>query len=131
MNRERALELLQAVARGDVPPAAAIARLAHAPVAELGEATLDLHRALRQGFPEVVLAAGKTVDQTLAIVKRLAEAGQGVLVTRADDAQRSALENAFPAASINAQARTVWLEPVEPLTPVTTVSVPSGISRSP
>ena len=115
MNRERALELLHAVARGEVFPEAAIARLAQAPVAELGEATLDLHRALRQGFPEVVLGAGKTVEQTLAIVARLAEDGQGVLVTRADDAQRSALQNAFPAATINSMARTVWLEPREPV----------------
>lgn len=114
MNRERARTLLQQVARGEVEPEAALEALAQAPFAELADATLDLHRALRQGFPEVVLGERKSVEQVLDIVRRLAEAGQGVLVTRATAEQQAALGAAHRGAEVNALARTVWLPAKEP-----------------
>lgn len=127
------MELLQAVARGDVPAEAAMAQLAGAPVAELGEATLDMHRALRQGFPEVVLAPGKTEAQLLSIVERLAAAGQGVLITRLDDAQRAALRNSFPQMALHEAARTGWIEPTEarPVTAGRVLVVTAGTSDLP
>lgn len=118
MNRERALRLLRAVAAGEVSSEAALQELSHAPVAELADATLDMHRALRQGFPEVVLAEGKSLGQTCGIVSRLAEAGQGVLVTRASEAQRSALTAAHPDAESNELARTIWIPSRDPISQV-------------
>ena len=46
------------------------------PIEQLGFATLDLHRAVRRGFPEVVYGAGKTVAQIVGIVQALRRAGQ-------------------------------------------------------
>jgi NCAIR mutase (PurE)-related protein len=76
-------------------------------VESLGFATVDHHRALRQGYPEVVFGAGKTVEQVVAIVERIAKHDEGFLVTRADAETREALSVRFPAARVNAVARTV------------------------
>jgi hypothetical protein len=115
MRRERVLALLEQVAAGELAPGAAVDRLALDPIESMGFATIDHHRALRQGYPEVVLAQGKTDDQVLAIAERIAARGQGLLVTRADGPARRALAGRFPAAEINDLGRTVHLAGDEPL----------------
>ncbi|MDF1501515.1 nickel pincer cofactor biosynthesis protein LarB [Roseisolibacter sp. H3M3-2] len=110
MRRDRAMRLLEAVARGEVPPAAALDELALPPVEAVdGFAQLDHHRALRQGMPEVVFGQGKTAAQCVAICERLEARDGGFLVTRADDATRTALAARFPGAAANPLARTVRL----------------------
>jgi NCAIR mutase (PurE)-related protein len=56
------------------------------PYEDLGFAKIDHHRGLRQGFPEVVYAKGKTPQQVVAIVRGILRPGttQNVLITRAD-----------------------------------------------
>lgn len=109
MKRERARALLEDVAAGRLTIEHALAQLDAAPTEELGFATLDHHRALRQGFPEVVFGQGKQPSQVVAICERLAEHGDGFLVTRAADDVRAAVRTRFPAAEENAVARTLWL----------------------
>lgn len=77
-------ELLEQLAAGDVDVDAALEQLARRPAAEhLGRvATLDHHRALRTGQPEVVYGEGKRPDEIAVIVDRLKGRGQPVLVTR-------------------------------------------------
>lgn len=109
MNRDRAVELLRAVSEGRVSPKQALDELSQPPVESLPFATLDHHRSIRQGFPEVVFGANKTAGQIVAIAERIAERGHGVLVTRASADAQAALEARFPAAHVNATARTVSL----------------------
>jgi NCAIR mutase (PurE)-related protein len=109
VRRERVRALLDEVAQGRVSIDQALERLDDAPVDELGFATLDRHRALRQGFPEVVFGEGKRPEQTAAICERLASQGDGFLVTRADAESRAALAARWPQAEVNASARTVLL----------------------
>ena len=53
------------------------------PVEAVGDfAMLDHHRAIRQGFPEVVFGQNKRPEQVVAIARRLAERNDRVLVTR-------------------------------------------------
>ena len=61
--------LLTLVQRGvlDVPDA--LHQLRTMPYENLGFASLDHHRALRQGFPEVIFCEGKTECQVVAIAK--------------------------------------------------------------
>ena len=63
--------LLDAVAGGQLQVDAALSQLDDAPVDDLGFASVDQHRALRQGFPEVVFGQGKSPDQVEAICARL------------------------------------------------------------
>lgn len=80
---ERALRrLLDAVRADRTSVDAAVERLKGAPYERLGDvATLDTHRALRVGVPEVVLAESKTAAQIAAIARRIAARGP-LLVTR-------------------------------------------------
>ena len=114
MIRDRVRDLLGQVAEGTLPVADALERLSRPPVEQLPYATIDHHRSLRQGYPEVVYAPGKTVDQVVGIAERIAERGDGFLVTRADDATRAALGGRFSGAEINDLGRIVWLPPAEP-----------------
>src|SRR5947209_20524341 len=95
--RDEMEEMLEAVRRGEVSPRQALDRLAGLPFRDLGFARADVHRELRQGAPEAVLAEGKTPGQVTEIVEALVSAGAGsVLVTRADVAVREAGLDAYP-----------------------------------
>jgi NCAIR mutase (PurE)-related protein len=109
-------DLLGKVADGSVAVESALASLAQEPAESLGFATIDHHRALRQGFPEVVYGAGKTTEQLIAITQRIAERGDGVLATRVPDEAAPMLLAALPGAEHNALARTVVLRATEPVT---------------
>ena len=109
MDAKRLSELLNAVARGDVAPDEAAERLRHMPFEDLGFAKLDHHRALRCGFPEVVFCQGKTTEQVLAIVGRLAERGATVLATRAGPDLYEAVRAAHPKAVYHEPARAIVL----------------------
>jgi NCAIR mutase (PurE)-related protein len=109
MIRERARALLSEVARGTLGVEAALDRLAFEPAETLAIATIDHHRALRHGFPEVVYAPGKTREQTLVIAERLAERGDGFLVTRADPQTLEALGRRFAGCEVNELGRTAYL----------------------
>ena len=109
MIRERVRILLEDVAAGRASVDQALAHLDAAPAESLPFATIDHHRALRAGYPEVVFGEGKTVEQIVTICERLAAQGDGFLVTRAGDAERAAVTARFPGAHANAAARTVRL----------------------
>lgn len=109
MTRERVLLLLQAVAGGSVPAADALRELSLAPFETTEFATIDHHRALRQGFPEVIFGEGKTAEQVVAIASHVEARGGGFLVTRAGVEVREALAAEFPGARLNEVARTVSL----------------------
>jgi NCAIR mutase (PurE)-related protein len=87
MNQAELLKILESVQAGKVSPSAAIERLKHLPFEDLGFAKVDHHRALRQGFAEVVFAKGKTPQQVAEIVRAMLQkkdSRHNVLVTRAD-----------------------------------------------
>ena len=114
MIRDRVLALLRQVADGQMDIHAALDRLARDPIESLPFATIDHHRALRQGYPEVILGQGKTTDQVVTIAERIAARGEGFLVTRADENARAALAAAFAGLAINELGRCAYLAPSEP-----------------
>jgi NCAIR mutase (PurE)-related protein len=109
MRRERATALLEQVAAGQLSVDAALRQLDAAPVEEIGVATVDTHRALRQGYPEVVFGEGKSPEQIVAICERLEAHRDGFLVTRVAAESQSALRARFPAVEVNTLGRTVLL----------------------
>ncbi|WP_260705276.1 nickel pincer cofactor biosynthesis protein LarB [Edaphobacter flagellatus] len=109
MNRSTLLDLLAAVERGEVAPAAAAERLSSLPFEDIGHARIDHHRTLRSGLPEVIYAAGKSPEQTAEIFARMAAAGSDVLATRVDAPAALAVLNAVPAATHHPQARAITL----------------------
>jgi hypothetical protein len=91
MTENDLLKLLEEVRTGALVPARAVERLKNLPFEDLDFAKVDHHRALRQGFAEVVFGKGKTAQQVALIVKALlgrekdiSKGRQNILVTRAD-----------------------------------------------
>src|SRR6266496_3689807 len=68
-------DLLDQVARGEIGTTAALDQLIQAfraqPYEDLRFARVDHHRAIRQGFPEVILGLGKTPAQIAAIAAEI------------------------------------------------------------
>lgn len=115
MTPERVRALLGDVAAGRTTAEEAERRLAWTPVEETGFATIDHHRALRHGFPEVIFGEGKTPEQLVAIAERIAARGDGVLATRVSLAAADLLRARLPSVELNAPARTAYLAPATPV----------------
>lgn len=83
MDTEETRKLLQDVADGRESVGDALLKLQAAPFEDLGFAKVDLHRGLRQGFPEVIYGAGKTAEEIAGILAAQKNAGEKrVIVTR-------------------------------------------------
>lgn len=107
MIRARVRALLADVAAGATSVDDALTRLDAEPIETLSHTTVDHHRALRSGFPEVVYAAGKTEAQVVEICASIAARSERFLVTRSSAEQRAALALKFPDAIASDVARTV------------------------
>jgi pyridinium-3,5-biscarboxylic acid mononucleotide synthase len=101
--------LLRRVASGRATVDEAARALADLPFAELGYATVDTHRSLRSGFPEVVYGERKSLAQLEGIVGALWGRGQPVLVTRLAADKAHALRRRWPAALYYEEARILHL----------------------
>jgi NCAIR mutase (PurE)-related protein len=107
MDEPTLRRLLTRLAAGRLPLDEAVARLKAAPIERLGDlATLDTHRALRQGMPEVVLAERKTAAQVAAIARRLAAHGP-LLVTRLSPDKAAAVKRAVKGSVYDPVSRTL------------------------
>ncbi|HSH95231.1 MAG TPA: nickel pincer cofactor biosynthesis protein LarB [Roseimicrobium sp.] len=110
MTQSEANQLLQRFREGKATQAEVLHAFQAAPVADLGFAQVDTHRALRKGFPEVIFGAGKTPVQIVAIARKLLAADGRVLITRITDAHAKALKRAFKKAVHHEAARCVTIE---------------------
>jgi NCAIR mutase (PurE)-related protein len=119
-------ELLHDVAAGRLSPETAAGRLRQLPYEDLTFARIDHHRSLRQGHPEVIFCAGKTIAQVVAIAERLAAAEGAFLGTRATEEMAQSLSTQFERLQWNPLARTVYLPPAVPAPVVGTVLVASA-----
>ena len=113
MIRDRVQALLRQVAEGSLAVEAAIDSLSFDAVESLPFASIDHHRALRQGYPEVIYAPGKTPEQVVAIAERIVERSGGFLATRLSDEGMGAVAARFPDVEINRLGRTAHLPGIE------------------
>ena len=81
-----------------------------APIADLGFAQVDTHRALRKGFPEVIFGAGKTPEQVVKIATKLVAQEQRVLITRVSAEHTKAIRRKFKQATVHQLARCVTID---------------------
>jgi pyridinium-3,5-biscarboxylic acid mononucleotide synthase len=91
MTLDEIASVLDGYKSGGMDRHAALERLSGLPSKELGFAVLDSQRALRQGFPEVIYAAGKSVERFAAIFAQLLEGTEPILATRALPGQYEAV----------------------------------------
>jgi pyridinium-3,5-biscarboxylic acid mononucleotide synthase len=110
MDQEAVRALLAEVAGGTRDIDNALAALRALPFEDIGFATLDHHRTLRWGFPEVIFCAGKTAGQVAEIAFRLAERSPRILGTRATFEQYQAAQALAPDLQYHELARCIWLD---------------------
>jgi hypothetical protein len=110
MTADEAAKLLDDFRAGKIPREKVLQAFQAAPVADLGFAQVDTHRALRKNFPEVIFGAGKTPEQVVKIAAKLLEHGQQVLVTRITAEHARALKKKFKRAVHHDLARCVTIE---------------------
>lgn len=101
-------ELLEGIRAGRVGVEEAIERLKVFPYENMGFASIDHHRALRCGFPEVIFCQGKETAHIVKIAGSILGAGGGLLATRIGPEAAAVLLAEFPGAVHNATARTVY-----------------------
>ena len=118
MNRKELLKLLDQVRTGRVTPEGAAEELRHLPYEDLGFARTDNHRALRQGFPEVIFCEGKTVEQVAAIAARLLRHHGTLLATRASLEMFEAIKAGEPRATYHPLSRAIVVKSARPAPPV-------------
>jgi len=110
MSPEGIERLLKSVQAGRVTVEDAVQRLRTLPFEDLGFASLDHHRSLRQGFPEVLLCEGKTAKQSVAIARSLIKKSGPFLATRVEPAIAKAILKLDRRARYHADARIVAID---------------------
>ena len=110
MTTTEAIQLLEKFRAGSVGRDEVLQAFQAAPVADLGFAQVDTHRALRKGFPEIIFGTGKTPTQVLKIATKLLEREPHVLVTRITAEHARVLRKKFKRAVYHESARCVTID---------------------
>jgi NCAIR mutase (PurE)-related protein len=110
MDTRELKNLFQNLKNGDIDIDDVLERLKHLPFEDIECATVDHHRTLRQGFPEVILGEGKSVGQIEKIIASMLDNGDNILVTRLDEAKAFGIKQGFPGAVYHGDARCLTIE---------------------
>jgi NCAIR mutase (PurE)-related protein len=129
MNRTDLLKILEEIHAGKLSPAAAAERLKHLPFEDIGFAKVDHHRALRQGYAEVIFGKGKTPAQVAEIVRAMISkkaSRHNVLVTRADGKIFAAVKRVAHGAKFHPLSAVITIERNKEITGKGTILVVSA-----
>jgi NCAIR mutase (PurE)-related protein len=107
MTEEQIRKILEEYKGGGISSDDALRRLRSLPFEDLGFANIDHHRSLRQGFPEVIFGAGKTVDQVGRIVESMHKHNHNILITRSTHAHFERVKQIAPNAEFHEGARAI------------------------
>jgi len=113
MNSEEILKLLKSVSEGKLTPETGVERLKHMPFEDIGIAKVDHHRALRQGYAEVIFGKGKTPAHVADIVRamlRHKDSRHNILITRADKKTFSVVKRVSRAAKSHPVSGAITIE---------------------
>jgi len=111
-KRKNLKELLTAIKDGHMDIEEGVEQLRDLPYLDLEHAKIDLHRNLRNGFPEVIYAEGKTPEQVTEIFSRMQEYGP-VLATRVSPDMAREVQASCTEATYNELGRTLTFTPID------------------
>jgi len=114
MTDDALTKLLAGVRDGNIPVEKGIEKLRDLPYMDLGHTKFDLHRALRNGFPEVIYGEGKTPEQVGEIFERMGDL-VNILATRVSREMADHVRSVCPDTVYNAMGHTLTLarQPIE------------------
>jgi pyridinium-3,5-biscarboxylic acid mononucleotide synthase len=109
MNTDYIASLFEDYKTGKKELAEVMLELKKLPYEDLEFAKVDHHRALRGGFPEVILCQGKTEEQVVKIFQSLADCNRNILATRAWPGVYEAVKKFCPTVVYHEAARIISL----------------------
>lgn len=113
MNKADIRKLLKRVKDNEIPVETALELIEDLPYKELGFATIDNHREIRVGYPEVIYCEGKTVDQVKSIIEFMLTKENNILATRANETMYEAVKTICAEAKYNSLGRTITIRKKE------------------
>jgi hypothetical protein len=129
MTESEIRKLLESVRQRKLGVSQAVAKLKHLPFEDIDFAKVDHHRALRQGYAEVVFGKGKTPAQVAAIVRTMTrhkDSRHNILVTRADAKTYAAVKRVQRDAKFHELSGVITVERSKELTGKGTILVVSA-----
>jgi NCAIR mutase (PurE)-related protein len=123
MNQDFLSKLLNEVKNGAVDVNAALEQLKGFTTKDLGFATIDTHRELRTGYPEVIFGQGKTPEQVAEIVRFMLTRDNNILATRVTPEMYKKVKEICADAVFNESARTITVHRKEMPVPATYIAV--------
>ena len=108
-------DLLDKLKDGRIEVDEALKKLKDLPFEDIGFASIDHHRHLRRGFPEVIYGRGKKVDEIIKIIEKMAEKEENILVTRLSGSKARIIKKHFPSGDYypNSRIFTIAVRPIE------------------
>jgi NCAIR mutase (PurE)-related protein len=113
MNKADIRKLLQKVKNNEIEVETAMGFIEDLPYKELGFATIDNHREIRVGYPEVIYCEGKTVEQVKSIIQFMLTKDNNILATRANEKMYEAVKMICAEAQYNPLGRTITIRKKE------------------
>ena len=110
MRAELLKDIFEKVKKDKLSVDEAVAQLKYLDFEDVGIAKIDHHRLLRQGYPEVIYGASKSVEQICLIAQKLLEKGNNLLVTRASKEAFEAIKKLDSRAQYNECGKTIVVQ---------------------
>jgi NCAIR mutase (PurE)-related protein len=123
MNNDYLSKLLSEVRDGKLDVNSALDQLKDFTSKDLGYATIDNHRELRTGYPEVIFGQGKTPDQVAGIIRYMLTRDNNILATRVTEEMYLKVKEFCAEAEYNATARTIAIRKKQIPSPSTYIAV--------
>jgi len=126
-------EFIEKIKDGKIEVDDAITRLRDLPYEDIGFASIDHHRALRRGFPEVIYGTGKKVEEIIEIIGKMVDKEENILVTRLTDDKARIIKDQFPQGGYfpNSKVFTLEVRPAEKRGKGTILVITAGTSDIP
>jgi hypothetical protein len=123
MNHKQLSKLLSSVSEGRLTVDQALEQLKDFGTKDLGYASIDTHRELRTGYPEVIFGQGKTPEQVAGIIGFMLTHENNILATRVNEEIFEKVREICPDAVYNSMARTITVKRIETTEPKTFISI--------
>ncbi|MEQ8169650.1 MAG: nickel pincer cofactor biosynthesis protein LarB [Candidatus Eremiobacterota bacterium] len=107
MNKDDMIKLFESVKNSEIEIEEAMKKIEDLPFSDLGFASIDSHREIRVGYPEVIYCAGKTVEQVKSIVQFMMTKDSNIVATRASEEMYRAVKEICREASYNLPGRII------------------------
>lgn len=113
MNEKDILDILNQIKDGSLSVDNAFSKLRNLPFEDIGYAKIDHHRAIRNGYPEVIFCQGKSIEHIIGIIKVMQNHGSNILATRATIDVYNEVKTVIPDAEYHSYARIISIKKKE------------------